>query len=293
MTPATPLSAALTYASQGWQVLPLNWPTATGCSCLRGDSCASPGKHPWRRWRESGGITDPGLIRWCWRKQPDSGVAILTGAERSGLFVVDIDPGHGGGDTLNRLEHEHGQLPDTLTAVTGSGGQHLVYNHPGVRARQTAGTIGAGIDTRSDGGLIVAAPSLHRSGRRYTWANWGTPPADVPDWLLDLVQPKTPPPQPTRLPAATTARGARYAEAALERASDEVRRAAPGQRNQTLNRAAWSIGRLVGAGLISADRVGHALAQAATDAGLGVTETEGTIISGLTCGSRQPRQVPA
>lgn len=290
----SPLAAALTYARLGWQVGPLNWATGTGCSCMRGDSCASPGKHPWIRWKDTGGSLDPGLIRWWWRKRPDSNVCVFTGAERSGLFVVDIDPGHGGGDTLEALQDQHGRLPDTLTAVTGSGGQHLLFNHPGSSARQTAGTIGPGIDTRSDGGLIVAAPSLHRSGRRYQWTNWGAPIADAPDWLLQHVVRR--PERPTtslRLPPRNTQRGSRYAEAALERAVADLRNQPPGSRNNELNRAAYSIGRLVGAGIITAERVGHTLLSAAVATGLGETEAIDTITSGIRAGAKRPKAVSA
>jgi hypothetical protein len=292
--PTTPLQAALAYAVVGWQVGPLNWPTAAGCSCLRADKCASPGKHPWVRWKETGGSTDPGLIRWWWRKRPESNVCIFTGRDRSGLWVLDIDPDHGGGDTLERLQVEHGPLPATLAAVTGSGGRHLIFRHPGGTARQTAGTIGAGIDTRSDGGLIVAAPSLHRSGRRYHWVNWGTPPADIPGWLLDLVQaPKRNDRPVIPLPARGTTRGSRYAEAALVRNCEQVRTAPAGQRNVTLNQASYAMGRLVGAGLISEARARSELVVAADAAGLGSGETEATLDSGLGDGQRSPKGMPA
>lgn len=288
--------AALAYAAIGWEVLPLWRPTSAGCACPRGLECASPGKHPWLKWREDGGSTDPAEIRGWYRRWPHSGVAILTGRERSGLWVLDIDPGHSGEETLAALEAEHGSLPATLEARTGSGGRHLVFRYPEGGAPQSAGRLGAGLDTRSDGGLIVAAPSLHRSGRRYEWMNWGTPPADVPVWMLDLLRP-TPAEQrqPIRLPAPSTARGARYAEVALERAVADLRQlaGAEGVRNAALNRVAYSLGRLVGGGLIDAARVGHELLDAAVAIGLGVHESEATILSGLRAGANRPKELAA
>lgn len=288
----------LAYAALGWQTVPLNWPagpaSTDGCSCQRGAGCASPGKHPWVRWAGHGGTTDPALILGQHRRRPNSGVAILTGRERSGLFVVDVDPDHGGEDTIRALGADHGRLPDTLTAVTGSGGRHLLFRSPDGKARQTAGAIGPGVDTRSDGGLIVAAPSLHRSGNRYRWANWGTPPAVLPGWVLDRLKPETPN-RPARLPPRNTARGTRYAEAALDRAVADLRHlaGANGVRNTSLNATAYSLGRLVGAGLITADRVGHALYAAALAIGLGPIEAADTITSGLRSGALRPKDIPA
>jgi Bifunctional DNA primase/polymerase, N-terminal len=298
MNVARCLRAALTYAAMGWQVVPLNYPIigedgTVSCSCQRGTDCASPGKHPWVKWRDAGGSTDPGLISWWYRKHPLSNVGILTGPSRSGLFVIDIDPDHGGEGTITAVQTAHGPL-DTLTAITGSGGRHLLFRYPDEGAKQGAGDLGPGVDTRSDGGLIVAAPSLHASGRRYRWHNWGVAPADLPAWVADALKPKPPPPPP-KFPPRNTGRGSRYAEVALERSLNDLRGLADaiGIRNQSLNKTAWALGRLVGAGLISADRVGHELLTAALDIGLHQSEAEATIASGLRSGATQPKDVPA
>jgi hypothetical protein len=291
---STPLQAALTYGRLGWPVVPLNSPISGGCSCDRGRECASPGKHPWVRWSDGGGSTDLEQIHWWFRKRPESGVAILTGRERSGLFVVDIDIDKGGASTIAALEAERGPLPETLTATTGSGGRHYIFDYSaGSKVKQGAGDLGPGVDTRSDGGLIVAAPSLHRSGRRYAWDNWGTPPAELPAWVVERLMP-APPAPPVSLPPPSSARGNRYAEAALERTVKELLAlTAVGVRNNSLNAAAYAMGRLVGAGLISPDRVGHYLLDAAITIGLGQSEAEATILSGLRAGVAQPREVPA
>ena len=41
-----------------------------------------------------------------------------------GTIVLDVDPYHGGSDSLARLEAEHGVLPETAVARSGSGGLH-------------------------------------------------------------------------------------------------------------------------------------------------------------------------
>ena len=68
-------------------------------------------------------------------------------------------------------------------------------------------------------------------------------------------------------------------------------RAPTGTRNDTLNRAAFVLGRLVGAGVVGAGEVVRELEAAARHAGLGRVETQRTIRSGMTAGTRQPVDV--
>jgi hypothetical protein len=80
----------------------------------------------------------------------------------------------------------------------------------------------------------------------------------------------------------------RYAAVALEAEADRVARAPAGTRNDTLNRAAFALGRLVGAGLLDPALVTAELTAAALWSGLGRAETGRTIRSGLTAGRRSP-----
>ncbi len=109
----------------------------------------------------------------------------------SGLLVLDID-GEAGADALHDLEREHGELPATVEALTGGGGRHVYFRHPGEPIGNTAGKLGAGIDTRGDGGYVVGPPSPHPSGRRYQWSVDGHPDdveiAPAPDWLLEALR---------------------------------------------------------------------------------------------------------
>jgi hypothetical protein len=85
-------------------------------------------------------------------------------------------------------------------------------------------------------------------------------------------------------------RGGRYGAAALARQSDLVRGAQPGDRNRTLNRAAFSLGQLVAGGAIDRIVVERALLDAALECGLGTREAETTIRSGIEAGLERPRQ---
>jgi Bifunctional DNA primase/polymerase, N-terminal len=46
------------------------------------------------------------------------------------LVVLDIDPRHGGDESFAALEREYGQLPLTWRALTGGGGEHIIFACP-------------------------------------------------------------------------------------------------------------------------------------------------------------------
>lgn len=144
------------------------------------ENCEAPGKHPRVKWKVyQDRLPTEDEVRTWWRRWPDSNIAILTGAI-SGLVVVDIDPRHGGDESLLDL----GPLPDTLTATTGGGGQHLYWQHPGYPVPNAAG-IRHGIDVRGDGGYVLAPPSGHRSGGVYAWDDaQPSEPAPLPHVVL-------------------------------------------------------------------------------------------------------------
>lgn len=177
------LEHALAYAAQGWRVFPLHTPDEQGrCSCHK-TNCDSVGKHPRTMNGLKDATTDEAKIRHWWGMWADANVGIATGAESS-IVALDVDPRHGGNESLAALLRKHGELPLTLTSVTGSGGSHFLFTYPGVKVKNSAGTVGAGLDVKGDGGYIVAAPSLHASLKRYRWVDQSSPLARLPHWLL-------------------------------------------------------------------------------------------------------------
>lgn len=104
--------------------------------------------------------------------------------------MLDIDPGHGGEESLQQLLIEHGPLPKSIEAVTGGGGRHLYFAHPGETLRNRVG-LAPGIDLRADGGCVIAPPSVHPRGVSYRWRSGYSPqetaPAPLPRWLLDML----------------------------------------------------------------------------------------------------------
>jgi putative DNA primase/helicase len=91
--------------------------------------------------------------------------------DRHRQHVLDIDPRNGGSQRLRQLKKELGSLPDTVTALTGGGGRHLVFKYPPFTVRKdTSGKkFGKGVDILSDGCIMIAPPSRHATGKRYRW----------------------------------------------------------------------------------------------------------------------------
>lgn len=152
------VEAALDYLKHGWAVVP----------------AGKGAKRPIVRWqRFQHQMPDEKLVKGWYQRWPEANIAIVTG-EISGIVVIDIDPVHGGTETLAEMERRHGALPATVEAVTGGGGRHIYFAHPGHEVHSRV-ALAPGIDIRGDGGCIIVPPSTHPSGRRYRWVSQRAP----------------------------------------------------------------------------------------------------------------------
>ncbi len=107
------------------------------------------------------------------------------------------------------------------------------------------------------------------------------------------VKPTSPPPNGQKRPTAPhRGRLSPYARRAFDEEVQAVARAIEGKRNDTLNRAAFSLGQLVAGGELDAGEVEAALLTAARQAGLTEQEARATIKSGMQAGAREPRTAP-
>lgn len=180
------LRAALYYAARGWHVFPVHTPiikngVCVGCTCEQyrhsaecrvnhprlylpdNEPCPQPGKCPRMKWAEKSTI-DPEQIKKWWRYWPNANIGIDTG--KSGLLMFDCDSYKNVGDLSDILTPAD---RETVTVITGGGGEHLIYDRQGKSYGNSTKGLPPGIDIRGQGGYIVAAPSLHKSGRRYQY----------------------------------------------------------------------------------------------------------------------------
>jgi putative DNA primase/helicase len=182
------------YAQRGLAVFPCHYPIINGTACCScgNPNCPDPAKHPYGRRAPHGlkdASADPRKIERWWGTDVPYNIAVAAGA-MSGIVVLDVDPRHQGDANLVRLEAEHGPLPLTWRAISGSLGEHIYFAHPGCPVSNSAGKIADGIDVRGDGGYVIAPPSRHISGRRYAWNVDHHPEftelAPMPAWLIDM-----------------------------------------------------------------------------------------------------------
>lgn len=290
------LEAALALAGAGISVFPVQgW--------LDGDAAKTPCRGV--RWRHESTTDKTRIARW-WATWPDAAPAIDVG--KSNLLVIDCDApkseGQSPGDVWwrDRLEEQ-----DTIAIPvvnTPSGGRHYIFRQPeGATLGNARGSLPpkpeVAIDVRGAGGYIVAGGAILSGGRTYKpEGSIATAPV-APDWLVELLAPTAapePPAAPVTLPAApmippSADRARAWATAALEAEFREVASLPPGARNEGLNKSAYKVGGLVGAGYITESEAYSVMAGAV----VGWTDqpkTLGTLKRGLRDGAAAPRELP-
>jgi hypothetical protein len=232
------LPAALAYVRvHDWPVFPCNWTGETVKRPLIDGGFKSASK-------------DPAILSEWWSRWPLALIGIPTGAV-SGLVVLDIDRKNGV-DGLDCLEGNGWDIPETPIVHTQSGGLHYYLAHPGRAVPCSAGRIGPGVDIRADGGYVIAP---HAKDSPWNWDPHcrldNTDRADMPWWLVEWLehQGRKAVPAPTNTQRPIIDDGlSRYGERALDEAIKCITSAPAGAQEATLNREAYSIGQLAGAG---------------------------------------------
>jgi hypothetical protein len=250
-----------------------------------------------------------------WAINPHANIGLPAGG--NDLAILDVDPRHHGDRSFIRLRtwlsgqgfiwpggHDGARV--TPVQRTGSGGEHWLFQAPpgGVINKGKAfGHDMPGLDTRGRGGYIVVAPSTHVCGGLYSWVvadpATGRPRCGLFDDLAPwpgLLSRLIDPPRliaPVVVDADIPREFAgvdRYAAAAVVAELDEVRGSPEGQRNDTLNSAAFSVGQFVGAGRLDERLAFRELCAAARSVGLEQREIEKSVLSGLRGGKARPRR---
>lgn len=142
------LDAAVSYASRSWAVFP----------------CRPSDKTPATKHGVKDATTDLAQIRQWWTKS-DYNIGIACGAP--GPTVLDIDDLASARWVLATLKNSH------APTVATTRGQHLYFRG----LDQSTIALGYG-ELRGHGSYVVAPPSIHPSGKLYTWLD--PPNGDLP-----------------------------------------------------------------------------------------------------------------
>ena len=198
--------------------------------------------------KDSGGFkdatTDPEELKALFKRYPGRLIGVPTGA-LSGIDALDIDSVKHpeAGDWLRLW----GPI-ETRTHRTRSGGSHLLFEHePGLVSHQSYPV--PGVDVRADGGYVIWWPAAGLDILDLPVTRW-------PDKLLAAL--RKPAPTPAQCaPLRTTSLS--YSAHAIAKACQSILNAPNGLQAATLNREAFCLGTLVGAGRADQDVVLRAL----------------------------------
>jgi hypothetical protein len=259
----SPLEEALRLASNGLPVFP----------------CQAD-KKPHTRHGFKDATTDEAQIRTWWKVYPDAMIGMPTG-KASGICVLDLDMDKETGEPVGEETARERDLfkNDAPGARTPSGGRH-VYLHHVEGVKLSAGKVGRCIDVRGEGAYVCVPGS-----GGYQWIGpGGWVPTGISEMLPALRQ---------ALGLGVTLlehRSNAWALAALDAEIEKVRSAGEGQRNDTLNAAAFALGQIIGGGALNRTAVEGDLLAAAIACGLEDEESRKTITSGLSSGLKEPRR---
>jgi replicative DNA helicase len=210
MTENILLDAALAYAKMGWYVFPCRERPGKPYINSDGETITSLEKQPYVSKGLDAASIEPSQIQSWWSMYPNAMIGINCG--KSGLFVIDLDKKNDVDGIKNFKKLIPYETPGCLHSITPSGGSHLVFSGKGksssLKGFQTpSGSIQVasggegrylnvsplGIDTRGEGGYIIAPPSVilegKKSGAYVPVSAWNHQPVEVPAEFLEKLFP--------------------------------------------------------------------------------------------------------
>jgi hypothetical protein len=258
------------YAARGWAAYPL----------APGSKKPLKGSHGFHD-----ATTDTSALIDAFTDPPDLNIGIRTG-EASGIVVIDVDAHEGAANgyaSMKALAAQGFRFPTgnrrkgCAIATTPSGGLHLYYAAPvEAKIKSTSGVLAPGLDTRGEGGYIVAPPSATEKGA-YKWKQCPDTLLELPVWVIERVKvtpvPERPRTEPTETIPPTVVQ-------MLKERLDRIATASNGQRNATLNREAFYLAQYVGKGF-DEQQLSEWLRQAALKSQMPEYEAKRTINSAL------------
>lgn len=154
-----------------------------------------PHKRPLIKDWQTNATMDPDQIA-AWKAQGVKAWGIPTGA-RNGLFVIDLDVNKNTGERLGELMFKeapnYAHLLKHINVRTPSGGAHMYFQHFD-GARNTTGKLGPKVDTRGEGGYVIAPGSVTEGG---TYEGRCPPLPPVPFGIRAMLLRQPPAPKPS------------------------------------------------------------------------------------------------
>jgi predicted P-loop ATPase len=253
-TKASVLDQALLLVRAGLQLVLIHAPVFNGlppgpsttCTCER-DDCTietSAGKHPIARNWQKNPLVDDQQVRDAFASvgfTPNLGIVL--GAQPSGDYLVSIDVDDEA--RFASLQVDYGELPDTAASLSARG-KKLFFSIPATvdreRIKNITGIGGSpGVDMKAKGGQVVAPPSLHARGARYSWVRAGSIVELPPAWILAILKKKEIPswaqgytPELLKDSGRTRRRAEQYLNKAVVQDATMLSRIGQGLRNNTL-----------------------------------------------------------
>lgn len=286
--------AAFAYARQGlkvtWVHAPVFGEEGVICTCKK--VCNSQGKHPIAKSWQKIATSDLDVLRdqLSNLRVSEPNVGVVLGEQTGGQYLIAIDIDSE--ERFAELSEELGELPDTVQSISGSGrGYHLFFEAPTEVAPggMSNGVIGdaPGVDAKVRNGQVVVAPSIHKSGKKYEWKQFGAFARLPVTWALSLVKREPPKwiheytPQTIRDNTKAKKRAEGYLEKAVTEDCCALASCGEGLRNNHLYDRAIRLFYLCGQLLIGArwSYVHDELFRAATACGLKPQEVRKTIDS--------------
>lgn len=276
---------ALIHARAGRPVFP---------SSGEGERAKTPMVGSWKRWA----TTDEEKIVAFWNSNP---TALPTfDLEGAGLTVIDADNHGADQDGIARLVEicaANGYDIDSGPWVKSPHGMHLYFQRPATsKLRNGPNRFPRGVEVKTAGGCIIAPGTQMPGGIKYL-LHGRLEAAELLPAFFEAFAGRQPEPSREQLPPTLMRpdepRLVAYADAAFEQELKTLRQT-PHGRNEQLNRSAFSIGQMVGAGWIGEAEAVEGLKQAATDNGYvkkdGIGAAMASIRSGLVAGRMNPRR---
>jgi hypothetical protein len=186
------LKAALAAIDRSWFILPMKPYTKEPMACTTN----ALGRR--RRWQngvnsfysasntdnpqehclnEETGDQSPTIATQCWRDGMDANIGLAVG--RSDLTVLDYDTGFDNQADLHAFEKLF-SLPSSWVARSGRVTGYACHVY--MKGRMASGSFKIGnvkCDVKSDGGIVAAVGSYHKSGNQYAWESDITQPMAV------------------------------------------------------------------------------------------------------------------